>query len=110
MLVTAGDRSPLMLLLLGSPPPVAVAGRGRLSLQAAVAVSLADVLAVTPEDDLGLDALMDRLPETMAGITWAEIADVTRRQAELFRAAPNGLAGTVRRLASAVTDAIDWHS
>ena len=110
LLATAGDRSPLMLLLLGSPPPVAVAGRGRLSLQAAVAVSLADVLAVTPEVDLGPDALMDRLPETMAWITWAEIADVTRRQAELFRAAPNGLAGTVRRLASAVTDAIDWHS
>lgn len=87
-----------------------MAGRGRLSLEAAIAVSLADVLAVTPEVDVGLDALTDRLPETMAWITWAEIADVTRRQAELFRSAPNGLAGTVRRLASAVTDAIEWHS
>ena len=89
---------------------MAVAGRGRLSLEAAIAAGLADVLAVTPEVDVSLDALMDRLPETMAWITWGEIADVTRRQAELFREAPNGLAGTVSRLASAVTDAINWHS
>jgi len=89
---------------------VTVAGRGRLSLEAAIALNLADVLAVTPEVDLSLEALMDRVPETVAWITWAEIADVTRRQAEVFRAAPNGLAGTVRRLASAVTDAIDWHN
>lgn len=110
LLATAGDRSPLLLLLLGSLPPVAVAGRGRLSLEAAIAAGLADVLAVTPEVDVSLDALMDRLPETMAWITWGEIADVTRRKAELFREAPNGLAGTVSRLAPAVTDAINWHS
>lgn len=110
LLATAGDRSPLFLLLLGGPPPVAVAGRGRLSLEAAIAAGLADVLAVTPEVDVSLDALMDRLPETMAWITWGEIADVTRRQAKLFREAPNGLAGTVSRLASAITDAINWHS
>lgn len=79
-------------------------------MQAPIAASLADVLALTPEVDVSLDALMDRLPETLAWITWGEIANVTRRQAELFREAPNGLAGTVRRLASAVTDAIDWRS
>ena len=65
---------------------------------------------MTPEVDVSLDVLMDRLLETMAWITWGEIADVTRREAELFSEAPNGLAGTVLRLASAVTDAIDWHS
>lgn len=110
LLAAAGNRSPLLLLLLGSPPPVAVAGRGRLSLEAAIAGSLDQVLAVTPEVGLSVDAVMDRLPETVAWTTWGEIADVTRRQAELFREAPNGLAGTVRRLALAVTDAIDWHS
>lgn len=110
LLATAGDRSPLLLLFLGSPPPVAVAGRGRLSLEGAIAAGLADVLTVTPEVYVSPEALLDRLPTTIAWITWREIADVTLRQAELFRGAPDGLAGTVRRLTSAVTDAIDWHS
>ncbi len=109
LLSIADDRSPLLLLLLGSPPPVAVAGRGRLSLEGAVAAGLADVLAATPEVKVSLDALMDRLPETIGWITWGEISDVTHRQASLFREAPDGLAGTVSRLASAVIDAIEWH-
>lgn len=110
LLATAGDRSPLLLLLLGSPPPVVVAGRGRLSIEAAIAESLAIVLAATPEVDLALDDLMGRLDATIAWITWAEVAHITSRQSELFRDAPIGLAGTVRRLASAVSDAINWHS
>lgn len=110
LLATAGDRSPLLLLLLGSPPPVVVAGRGRLSIEAAIAEGLANVLAATPEVDLAFDELMGRLDATIAWITWAEVADITSRQQELFQEAPNGLAGTVYRLASAVSDAINWHS
>ena len=105
LFATGGDRPPLLLLLLGSPPPVVVAGQGHLSIERAIAESLADVLAATPEVDLALDDLMGRLDATIAWITWAEVADITSRQAELFRETPNGLAGTVRRLASAVSDA-----
>lgn len=104
-----GDRLPLLLLVLGAPPPVAVAGRGRLPLQEALTAGLADVLANTPEVDTTVDDLIHQLPEIVAWITWAEIAEVTRRQGELFRAAPHGLAGTVRRLTAAVTEAIEWH-
>jgi hypothetical protein len=106
----SGNRAPLLLLILGTPPPVAVAGRGRLSLEAAITADVADVLAKTPEVDASVDDLIDQLPETIAWITWTEIAEVTRRQEELFRTAPDGLAGTVRRLTSAVTQAIEWHS
>jgi hypothetical protein len=105
-----GDRSPLLLLILGTPPPVAVAGRGRLSLEAAIDAGVADILAKTPDVDASVDDLIDRIPETIAWITWAEIAEVTHRQGQLFRAAPDGLAGTVHRLTSAVTRAIEWHS
>jgi hypothetical protein len=84
LLGTAGDRSTLLLLILGRPSSIAVAGRERLSLEAAIAASLDDALAVTPDVDVSLDALIDRLPETMVRITKSEIAHVTRRQAELF--------------------------
>ena len=85
-----GGRSPLLLLILGTPPPVAVAGRGRLSLEEAIAGDVADVLAKAPEVAASVDVLIDRLPETIAWITWAKIAEVTRRQGELFRQAPDG--------------------
>ena len=39
----AGNRSPLMLLILGAPPPVAVAGRGRLPLRDALLDNIGDV-------------------------------------------------------------------
>ena len=83
LFATGGDRPPLLLLLLGSPPPVVVAGQGHLSIERAIAESLADVLAATPEVDLALDDLMGRLDATIAWITWAEVADITSRQAEL---------------------------
>jgi hypothetical protein len=43
-----------------------VPGRGRLSLEALISAIRADVLAVTPEVGLSLDALMDRLPTIMS--------------------------------------------
>lgn len=106
----AGDRSPLLLLILGDPPPVSVTRRGRLPLRDALVVDLGEVLAKTPEIESTVGELIDRLPEIVAWITWAEIAQITRRQAELFHSAPDGLAGTVMRLTEAVTHAIEWHS
>ena len=96
--------------LVPAPPPVAVAGRGRCSLQDALTAGLAEVVAKTPELGATVDDLIDRLPDTVAWITWTEIAEVTRRQAALFGTAPDGLAGTVRRLTAAVTQAIEWHN
>ena len=106
----AGKRSRLLLPILGDPPPVAVAGRGRLPLHDALLADLGDVLARTPEVDWTVQTLAERLPEIVAWTTWDEIATLIRRQAELFRSAPDGLAGTVKRLNAAVTQTIEWHS
>jgi hypothetical protein len=50
------------------------------------------------------------VPEALAWITWAEISELVARQAMAFANLPDGLSGTVQRLASAVSTAIDWHS
>lgn len=106
----AREHSPLLLLVLGDPPPVVVKGRGRISLQDALTSDLTELLTRTPEVYVTPDELIARVQEVVAWITWAEVAQITNRQAQLFREAPDGLAGTVQRLSAAVTRAIEWHS
>lgn len=105
----AGKRSPLLLCILGGPPPVAVAGSGRIPLEEALTAGLPELLSRVPEVEVDAAELTKRIPDLVAWTTWAEIADVIRRQAQLFHQAPNGLDGTVRRLSDAVTQAIQWH-
>jgi len=105
----AGARSPLLLLVLKEPPPVPVAGLGRLSLHDALTLDLPAVLAKTPEVNATMHDLVERLPDIVAWITWAEIAELTRRQRGLFHDALYGLRGTVQRLTDEVTRAIEWH-
>jgi len=81
-----------------------------LSLHDALTLNLAAVLAKTPEVNATVHDLVGRLPDLVAWITWAEIAEVTRRQRVLFHDAPHGLQGTVQRLTDGVTKAIEWHS
>jgi hypothetical protein len=108
LLREADGRTPLMLLLLGTPPPVTVENRGRLELTEAV-MSPIPLLARMGEPADLLDELDARLPDVIAWITWYELRDIVLAQAVAFERAPNGLAGTVRRLSEAVTSAIAWH-
>ena len=66
----AGARSPLLLLVLKEPPPVPVAGLGRLSLHDALTLDLPAVLAKTPEVNATMHDLVERLPDIVAWITW----------------------------------------
>lgn len=110
LLNEAGDRVPLLLLVLGTPPPVAAKGHGRLDPFDAVTSQLAAVLARTEDFDRDAAALEALLPQTVAWITWAEVREVVLRQAAGFISLEPGISGTVDRLASAVVTAIDWHS
>lgn len=110
LLDQAATRVPLLLLVLGSPPPVAVKGHGRLDPIDAVTSQLGAVLARTIGYEEDATSLVAQLPETLAWITWAEIREVIRRQAAHFPNATDGLAGTINRLAEAAITAIDWHS
>lgn len=110
LLNEAAGRTPLLLLVLGSPPPVAVKGHGRLDPIEAVTVQLSTVLGRTKNYDDDQASLTTRLPDTLAWITWAEIRQIVIRQAGDFADMTNGLDGTIDHLASAVVAAIDWHS
>ncbi len=110
LLDQAAKRVPLLLLVLGEPPPIAVKGHGRLDPIEAVTAQLDSVLGRTKDYEADAASLAAKLPDPLAWITWTEIREIVLRQAGGFVDLADGLAGTVDRLASAVVAAIDWHS
>jgi hypothetical protein len=106
----AGDKLPLLFLILGSAPPVLVRGHGRLDLDDAVAMHLGRVHARTTDMALRPHELLEQLPEVLAWTTWHDIRDVVVRQSAPYADATGGAASTVRRLCEAVSTAIDWHT
>jgi hypothetical protein len=84
----AGPRTPILLLILGSAPPVSVTKNGKLSLPEAVSLYLDHVVC---------------------WVTWHEISTVVQAQCDAFRTPDLSLKACINRLASSVTAAIDWH-
>jgi hypothetical protein len=105
-----GSKVPLLLVLLGAAPPVRVKGLGWFDLSEAVATNLAGVVSRTPELAIAPDDLVGQIPEVVAWITWGEVRDIVTRQLGRYSQAPDGLAGTVRRLVASVVTAIEWHT
>ncbi|MEU4746202.1 hypothetical protein AB0G02_37875, partial [Actinosynnema sp. NPDC023658] len=105
----AGDRTPLLLLILGSPPPVLVDGGGRLPVHDAIALHLPTVLGLTPHP-LPLDELTARIPEVCAWTSWRELTDTVTAQHGRTTTADPSTAAAVTRLVTSITRAVTRHS
>lgn len=106
----AESRTPLLLIILGSPPPVAVAKLpARVQLDEAIVQRL-DHVATDGELSSSAGDLISRIPDTRAWTTWAEIRAALMENRDRFSGSPDGLAATVSRLCDASVGAIDWHS
>ena len=103
LLTTTDQQVPLLLLVLGTPPPIRVARVGTLDIPEAVEHSLAQF-------DDQQDLLTAGAREAVAWITWAELAGVVRRAAARLDVPDQSVAASVRRMADAVDRAIAWHS
>jgi hypothetical protein len=106
----AGERVPLLFVILGSPPPVAVDRfPQRVLLQEAITQRL-EYLATSWEAPSNPEDLANRISETLAWTTWADIRHVLAANRHRASEAPEALAATITRLCDAATTAIDWHS
>jgi len=105
VLQEAHGRTPLLLLLLGAPPPVSVAGEGRLSVEEAIARHLSKF---TPPAEV--PRLLDTVSNVVAWTTWDQLRQVVESQAAAFRCDDDSVAGSVARLSGAVTDAVRRHA
>jgi hypothetical protein len=99
----------LLLVILGSAPPVRIQSAGRLGLQEGVATGLEELCAlsgITAED---YERLRGLIPETISWITWQEIKDVVEATAADFSCPDYSLTNTVHRLAGDLVKTVDWH-
>lgn len=103
-------RTPLLFLVLGAPPPVRVDTLGRIDPAQAISLTIEEVIEETGVTQVSASELLNGLEDTLAWITWSEIRELVEDQAASIPDLPHGLGGTIRRLAAAVTRAVDWHT
>lgn len=102
----------MLLLILGSEPPVAVRGHGHLEIAEAISLHLHSVLERTEDHDLNESSLMEGVPEVLSWITWQELGSVVKKQQVTFSSDKDNpsVSATVFRLAGSLTDSIARHS
>jgi hypothetical protein len=105
----AKTRDPVLLLILGSPPPFTVKKQGPKDITQAIKDHLQEVIDTTGADER-VDDLVDRIPDVVSWITWAEVNTVVTNQLASMKIEDPSIRGTVERLALALTTAIAIHS
>jgi hypothetical protein len=98
-------RHPLLLLLLSSPPPVRIRGRGKLSIRDAIMSELPSVF-VAGTDIANFEALIE---ETVCWITWNELAEQIERAKRSFHSGSASADAVIERLANSALNSVKWH-
>ncbi|WP_345452095.1 hypothetical protein [Arthrobacter gyeryongensis] len=109
-LMTGPREHKLLLVIMSSPPPVRIQSSGRIDLFEGVTIGLEELCSAAARPDADVERLVQSIPETVCWITWPEIRSAVAEAAATYPCSDASLAGTLRRLAEGVTDAIDWHS
>jgi hypothetical protein len=105
----ARGRTPLLLLILGTEPPVRVQGHGKQTVAEAIERYLGPVLGGADEHAFELEPLLGGIPDVVAWLTWSRLGQVVDAQRALFKAEPS-VRATVDRLADSVGLAISRHA
>lgn len=105
----AGSRSALMWVILGSPPPVLVAGLGRVDLAEAVHARL-DQVHATSGCTVDLEKARSRVEDTIAWTTWQNIEEATQNALRQMGPLDDDVAGCLRRLVDAISRSVEWHA
>lgn len=110
-LIVAPPRVPLLLLILHRPPPIRVKTRGVLSLTEAISLSIDNVLAVLHAEGhtLARDEVLDRVPTSVAWITWSTLRDALGDAVDAFGTGDASIETSIGRIAGGAIRAIEWH-
>ena len=99
----------VLLLVLPAPPPVAVRGRGRLSVRDAILQEL-EAVHTRAGDPPPLDDLIARLESHCAWLMWGELDRLLQEGLDELSALPPNVAAAIGRGVAAARRAIAWHS
>jgi hypothetical protein len=106
---------PLLLLVLGSQPPVKVSRRGELAIEQAIDHHLDSILKRTTDWKRTTDcpytvaSARSKVGEAVCWTTWQDISTIVDDPLAVFPSVAPSLKGTIERLANSVTQAISWH-
>lgn len=103
MLTATRHETHLLLLVLGSPPPVKVQGLGTVGIGEAIERSTSTMAGA--ERSMLLAAGRD----SVAWITWDEIAAAVWQAAESYDCRDSSTVAAVRRTSAAIARAVAWH-
>ena len=101
----ARDRHPVLLLVLGAPPPIRVQGHGTLSIEDAVRVGQERISARH-----GREVATQNLMDTVAWTTWAEIGAQVEAALQTYDNPDQSTYNAVARVARTVADALQVHA
>jgi hypothetical protein len=101
----AAGRQPLLLLVLGEPPPIPVRGHGLLGI--ADAVRLGSELM---SERLGKEVSMPNPLTAVAYSTWTDLADSVVRAADAYQNQDQSAVQAIRRIATSAAEAVSAHS
>lgn len=106
----AGDRHPLLLLVLPEAPPVLVRGHGRLSIQEAIARWVTPILPQLDAEFPSAEELVKGIESAVAWVTWSTISEDVAAGLEHLNCPDASFFGSISRLVQSVRQAIEWHS
>lgn len=106
----AGDRHPLLLLVLPGDPPILVRGHGRLSIEEAIARWITPLLPQLDAEFPTAEELVKRIDSSVAWVTWAAIPEGLEAALEDLHCPDASILGSMSRLVQSVRQAIDWHA
>jgi len=110
-LIQARERTPLLMLVLGKRPPVAVSRHGRLAIRDAVDLALAHVVTKEAEEcPLPLAEIESMVNECVCWTTWAELLGCVLRRHEAFSGTSQSVRKAVGRMVERLSAIIEWHS
>ena len=105
----AGDRTPLLLLVIPKDPPVAIQGKGRMSISEAVDRWLEPVLQRLGETYTPPADLRSRIEAAVAYTTWDKIQGCVAEAMSTWSSSIPSADRAVSGLAALVRDQVNWH-
>jgi hypothetical protein len=105
----SAERLPILLLVLGTDPPVKVSRHGLHSIKSAIELHIDSVLSRATQHSIGIEDAMSKIDDVVCWITWQQISKTIETQLAVEQFWDPSVHASVTRLVNSVTRAITWH-
>ncbi len=105
----AGNRSPLLLLVLGKEPPISVQKHGKISIKESIKLFIKSVLNRAENHSITEELALSKIDDVVCWITWEKIKDVVQAEMENIETDNQSIKNSITRVARSACNSIEWH-